>query len=186
MKYKKVLTLLVVGLFALITSGIGLTYAYYNQQVTGVVSGQTSDFAGEISIVAGTHTNIIPTSSTADNVYFYIKNYTGADNNATAITETKMNYVLTFSKPTWGSGCTNPVSYELYRINESNGSETSVSLTNNSTNQVSGAISFSLTSPQRHYYRLALKWNMTYNSAACYAGKTFSVSMSANMYQANE
>ena len=179
MRYKKVLALLVIFLFILVTSGIGLTYAYYGGEITGAVTGKTSNLTGEISVAAGTHTNIIPSSTTVDNIYFYVKNYTGTDSNPSVSSEVRLSYNLSFSLPTWGSGCTNPVSYKLYKIDESDNSETQITLSNNAT----GAINFGMISAERDYYRLALQWNTAYNSATCYAGKTSSVSITANIYQ---
>ena len=72
--YKAILILLVFLLISLISTGIGVTYAYYRTQVTGAVSGKTSDYDSEIQVVTETH-NIIPASNVAvDEVNFYIKN----------------------------------------------------------------------------------------------------------------
>ena len=66
MKYKAILILLVVLLICLVTGGIGVTYAYYKTEVTGAVSGKSSDYAGEIEVVSDTHTNIVPASTVVD------------------------------------------------------------------------------------------------------------------------
>lgn len=178
--YKGVLILLVFLLISLVTTGIGVSYAYYQGTVTGAVSAKTSDYTGEISVDAGTH-NITPASgSEVDVISFYVKNYTGSDANPTNSSEVYLSYKLSFTLPTWDSGCTNPVSYRLFAVNDANNSETEVTLDNN---QETGAIAFDLISAEKDHYRLKLYWNMNYNSASCFAGKSKSVGINANMYQ---
>lgn len=181
MRYKGVLVLLVILMICLVTSGIGVTYAYYKTEVTGAVTGKSSDYAGEIEIVSDTHTDIVPSSSVVDEIEFYVKNYTGTDASPTNTSEVYLSYVLTFTPPTWASGCTNPVTFKLYQVNESTDAETEVTLTNNKT----GAINFSLISAEKDMYRLKMYWNTSYNTASCYAGKTGTVGIAANIYQTN-
>ena len=115
------------------------------------------------------------------NLVFYVKNYTGTDANPTNTSEVYLSYELTFTLPTWGSGCTNPVSYRLFQVNESTNAETEISLTSNKT----GTINFSMISAEKDMYRLKMYWNTSDNAASCYAGKTGSVGISANIYQTN-
>ena len=125
--------------------GLGLTTAYYRQTITGAATGKTSDYEGEVTVVSETHT-ITPASNVAvDEIKFYVKNYTGSDSNPTNSSEVYLTYELTFTLPTWGSGCTNPISYRLFSVNESTNSETEVTLTNN----VTAAINFSLASVEK-------------------------------------
>lgn len=176
-RYKALLILLVFLFITLITTGIGVTYAYYQTTVTGAITNRTSKHNEEIEIVDSTHT-IIPAASVAvDEIEFYVKNYTGSDATPTAISEVYLTYVLTFTLPTWESGCTNPISYKLYSITGTN-TETEVSLSSNKT----GAIDFGLDTEKDHY-KLKLYWNMSYNSASCYAEKSGNVGISANLYQ---
>lgn len=177
--YKLVLIVLVFLLITMITTGVGVSYAYYRTSVTGAVSNKTSDYACDIQVVSETHT-IVPASNTAvDEIKFYVKNYTGTDTSPTNTSEVYLSYTLSFTLPTWASGCTNPVSYKLYAVNESNNSETEVTLSNNKTSQ----IDFSLISAERDYYKLKLYWNMNYNSDTCYAGMSKNVGISADIYQ---
>ena len=179
--YKWLLILLVFLLVSLVTTGFGVTYAYYRTTVTGAVSNKTSDYTGEIQVTSGTHVLVPVASSPVDTIDFYIKNYTGTDsNNPTNSSEVYLSYTLTFSiTGNWGSGCTNPVSYRLFAVNDSNNTETEVTLTNNQT----GAIDFSLISAEKDHYKLKLYWDMSNNGATCYAGKSGSVGIATNMYQ---
>ena len=182
MNQKSLLSIVLFVLFGTFAAGLGLTYAFYQTEVTGAVSGKTSDYAGEVEIVSDTHTDILPTASSAvDVIEFYVKNYTGSDASPTNTSEVYLSYELTFTLPTWNSGCTNPVSYKLYQVNESTNAETEIALTNYKTS----AINFSMISAEKDMYRLKLYWNTSYNSASCYAGKTGSVGISANIYQTN-
>lgn len=182
MKRKNLLIILVLLLFGVFATGLGVTYAFYQTEVTGAVSGKTSDYAGEVEIVSDTHTDILPAASTAvDVIEFYVKNYTGSDANPTNTSEVYLSYELTFTLPTWGSGCTNPVSYKLFQVNESTNAETEITLTGNKTS----AINFSMLSAEKDMYRLKLYWDTAYNAASCYAGKTGSVGIAANIYQTN-
>ncbi len=177
--YKLVLLILIFLLVTMITAGIGVSYAYYQTSVTGAVSNKTSDYACDVQIVSDTHT-IVPTSNTAvDEIEFYVKNYTGSDTSPSNTSEVYLSYVLKFTLPTWDSGCTNPISYKLFAVNESNNSETEVALSSNQTSR----IDFSLISAERDYYKLKLYWNMNYNSASCYAGKSKNVGIAADIYQ---
>ena len=179
--YKLLLVALVFLFVSLVVIGISVTFAYYQTTVTGAVSAKTSDYTGEVEVVSETH-SIIPASNTAvDEIKFYIKNYTGTDANPTNTSEVYLSYILTFTLPTWGSGCTNPISYKLFAVNESNNNETEVSLTSNKT----GTINFSLISAERDYYKLKMYWNMSHNSSSCYAGKSGNVGISANIFQRN-
>ena len=62
--YKLVLIVLVFLLITMITTGVGVSYAYYRTSVTGAVSNKTSDYACDIQVVSETHT-IVPASNTA-------------------------------------------------------------------------------------------------------------------------
>ena len=180
-RYKWILVLLIFLFISLITTGIGVTYAYYRQTVTGAVATRTSDYTGEIEVVSETH-SILPASGVAvDEIKFYVKNYTGADNTPTNSSEVYLSYDLTFSLQTnWGSGCANPISYELVPVNQSDNTEgTPIQLTSNHTSQ----IDFSLISAEKDYYKLKLYWDMTKNGASCYAGKSGTVGIAANLYQ---
>lgn len=182
MKRRNLLIVLLVLLFGVFVTGLGVTYAFYQTEVTGAVSGKTSDYAGEVQIVSDTHTDILPAASVAvDTIEFYVKNYTGTDANPTNTSEVYLSYELTFTLPTWGSDCTNPVSYRLFQVNESTNAETEISLTSNKT----GTINFSMISAEKDMYRLKMYWNTSHNKASCYAGKTGSVGISANIYQTN-
>jgi len=176
--YKGLLVLLVFLFITLVVSGIGVTYAYYKTNVTGAVTAKTSDYDGELEVVSATHTITPAANTVVDTIDFYVKNYTGPDSSPTNTSEVNLSYVLTFTLPTWGTGCTNPISYKLYSVNASN-VETEVTLSNN----VSGARNFSLISAEKDHYRLKSYWNMTYNSAECYANKSGNVGISARIYQ---
>lgn len=166
---------------SLIVGGLGITFAFYEREVSGAVSGKTANYAGEIELISGGHNNIIPATDGVDQIDFYVKNYTGSDSAPTAASEVKLSYVLTFTLPTWPTGCTNPVSLKLYKVNESvqPEAETEVTLSSNSTS----AINFTLASAEKDKYRLKLYWNTTYNSVTCYAGKTGNIGINANIYQ---
>lgn len=181
MKYKKVLVILIFLAIVMISSGIGITYAYYKTEITGAVTGSTAAYSGEIEIGTGTHTNLVPASSTIDSIDFYIKNYSGTDANAKT-SEVYLSYILTFTPPTWGTGCNNPVSFKLFFVDDTNNSETEINLSNNK----SSAQNFSLISAQKHHYKLKLYWNTTLNSASCYAGKSGTIGIAANIYQTNK
>ena len=181
MKYKKVLVILVLLAIVMISSGIGITYAYYKTEITGAVTGSTAAYSGEIEIGTGTHTNLVPASTAIDSIDFYIKNYSGTDSSAKT-SEVYLSYVLTFTPPTWGTGCTNPVSFKLFLVNDTNSTETEITLSSNK----SSAQNFSLISAQKHHYKLKLYWNTTLNSASCYAGKTGTIGIAANIYQTNK
>ncbi len=174
-KYKILLVLLIFLFVTLITAGIGVTYAFYETTITGAVSNKTADFEGEIQVVSETHT-ILPAASVAvDEVKFYIKNYTGTDSSPTNLSEVFLRYTLSFTLPTWGSGCSNPISYKLYSVDESNNSETEITLSNNQ----APAVNFNLISAERDYYKLKVYWNTNLNNSSCYAGKSGNYGISA-------
>lgn len=181
MKYKKVLIILVFLAVVMISSGIGIAYAYYKTEITGAVTGSTAAYSGEIEISAGTHTDLVPASTEINSIEFYIKNYSGTDSSAKT-SEVYLSYVLTFTPPTWGAGCTNPVFFKLFLVNDTNSTETEITLSNNK----STVQNFSLISAQKHHYKLKLYWNTTLNSASCYAGKTGTIGIAANIYQTNK
>lgn len=180
MSKRKKITLLSILVFlfgSVVVYGIGMTMAYYTTTITGAFSGRTSKFDGNVEIVNSTHT-IVPASNNAvDTVEFYVKNYSGSDSSPTLLSEVNSHYTLTFALPTWGTGCDNPVSFALYSV-DSNG-EHSVTLTNN----VTGWIDIPMTGAVKHHYKLKLYWNMEHNDSTCYAGKSGSVGISANICQ---
>ena len=180
-KYKVMIIALVVLLLVFIAGGLGASLAYYQTEVTGAASGSTSSYAGEVEIVSGTHTSLIPSADVVDEIEFYVKNYTGSDSSPAATSEVYLSYMLTFTEPTWASGCTNPVSFKLYSVDEATDAETEVSLASNKT----GAINFDMISAEKDMYRLKLYWDTTNNSASCFAGKTGTVGISASIYQKN-
>ena len=179
-RYRGLIIILLFLFIISITTGIGVTYAFYQSTVTGAVTNKTSDYTGEVEVVSETH-SVLPEASVAvDEIKFYVKNYTGTNSNPTNSSEVYLSYVLTFSMTTsWGSGCANPLSYKLYSVNESTNTETEVSLSSNKTS----AIDFSMISVERDYYKLRVYWDMTNNSASCYAGKSGNYGISANLYQ---
>ncbi len=180
-KIKWLLVLLIFLFAALVVSGIGVSYAYYKGEVTGAVSARSAKYSGEVQVVSETH-SILPASSVAvDEIKFYVKNYTGNDNNPTTSSEVFMSYILNFSLPTWGTGCQNPISYKLYSVNQSTNAETEVTLTNNATS----TINFGLISAEKDYYKLKLYWDTTHNDVTCYANKSGNVGISANIFQRN-
>ena len=178
--YKALLILLIFLFLGLVTTGIGVTYAYYRNTITGAASIKTSDYTGEIEVVSETH-SILPAQNVAvDEIKFYVKNYTGTDSSPTNSSEVFLSYILTFSLTTnWGSGCTNPLSYKLYSVNQTNNNETEITLSNNKT----GEINFSLISAEKDYYKLKLYWDINNNGATCYAGKSGSVGITADIHQ---
>ena len=177
-RYKLVLSALIFLFLSLTLTAIGMSFAYYETSVTGAVSSNTSAFEPELSIVSETHT-VVPASNVAvDEIKFYVKNYTGSDSSPT-ISEVKLKYILTFTLPTWGTGCTNPISYKLYSVNQTTNAENEITLTNNATS----AINFTLIDAEKHYYKLKLYWNTTYNSTSCFAGKSKNVGISADISQ---
>ena len=178
--YKGVLVLLVFLFVGLMVTGIGVSFAYYRVGVTGTASTRSSDYDGEIEVVSSTHSILPASNAVVDTVEFYIKNYTGTDNSPTNTSEVYLSYILTFTLPTWGSGCTNPISYQLYSIAPTTNAETLVSL--NSSNQTP-EISFSLATQEKQHYKLKLYWDMANNGASCFAGKSGNVGISASMYQ---
>ena len=182
-KKSSILILLVILMSIAILTGFGVTFAYYQVNISGAVTNRTANYAGEVEVVSETHT-ITPASNVAvDEIKFYVKNYTGSDSEPTLANESEvyMSYTLALAFPSWGSGCTNPISYRLYSVDESNNNETEVTLNNNTTS----AIDFDLLTAERDYYKLKLYWNMTYNSVSCYAGKSGNVGITANIYQRN-
>lgn len=178
-KYKSYLAILVFLFISLIATGIGVTYASYQTPVTGAVAARTSNFTPELQVVEETH-SILPQSTIAVNeIKFYVKNYTGTDVEPTT-SEVYLKYNLSFSLPTWGNGCDNPISYELYSVDEANSTETKInSFANNALNNVQ----FQLMSAEKDYYKLKLYWDMTKNAASCYAGKSGNVVITANISQ---
>ena len=178
--YKLLLTLLVFLLFGTIVAGVGVSYAFYKTTVTGAASNKTSDYEGEIQIVSDNHTIIPATDTIVDEIEFYVKNFTGTNpNSPTNSSEVYLSYILTFTLPTWGTGCANPISYRLFAVDESNSSESEVTITSNKT----GQIDFSFIMAERDYYKLRLYWNMNNNSSSCYAGKSKNIGISADIYQ---
>ena len=177
--YKLLISISIVLFIALVVGGIGATYAFYRDTITGAVSGKTSDYTGEIEVVSETHSMIPEASVAVDEIKFYVKNFTGTSSEPTNSSEVYLKYVLSFTLPTWGSGCTNPISYRLFSVNESTNVESEITLTNNQTSE----INFSLIGPERDYYKLKLYWDMTHNSASCYANKSINVGISANVSQ---
>ncbi len=179
-KYKILIFIFLFLLAGVTVFGLCLTKAYYLQTVTGATTGKSADYEGEVTVVSETHT-ITPASGVAvDEIKFYVKNYTGSDNSPTNSSEVYLSYILTFTLPTWGSGCTNPISYQLYAVDESNNnSESQVQLTNN----VTGTIDFSFITAEKDYYKLKLYWDISNNGASCYAGKSGNVGISANIFQ---
>ena len=179
-KHKIALAVLLFLIAGVTVFGLGLTNAYYRQTVTGAATGKTSDYEGEISVVSETHV-ITPAANVAvDEIRFYVKNYTGADDNPTNTSEVFLSYKLTFTLPTWGTGCTNPISYGLVSVNQSNNEETTVQL---DSSNATGTINFEHATLEKDYYILRLYWNMDHNDVPCYAGKSGSVGIAANIFQ---
>lgn len=175
--YKSMLVLMVFLIMLVVTSGLGVTYAYYQKEVTGAVSARTSAYDGEIYIESETH-QIIPDEDTAvDTVTFYVKNYTGTDANPVN-SELNLSYIINLNLTNWFGACSNPVSYRLYSVDVNN-SEAELTLTNAQTS----TIDFSLITTQKHKYRLKLYWDLSNNGSTCYANKSGDVGISADIFQ---
>lgn len=178
-KYKIALIIILFFIAGVTAFGLGLTNAYYRQTVTGAATGRTADYEGEVTIVSETHT-VVPASTVAvDEVKFYVKNYSGSDSSPTNTSEVYLSYILSFTLPTWASGCAQPMSYKLFSVNESTNAETEVTLTNNATSD----INFSMMSAEKDYYKLKVYWDITKNSVSCYAGKSGTYGISADIHQ---
>lgn len=180
-RYLFILFLLLIFFVVFVSLSPKGTFAYYQTNVSGAVNAVTASYGGEVEIVSETHTFLPADNEVIDEIKFYVKNYTGTDQSPTTISQVYMSYKLAFTLPSWGSGCTNPVSYKLYSVNEGTNAETEVTLTNNQTSD----INFTLLSSQKHYYKLKVYWDTTNNSVSCYAGKNGSVSIDAELKQRN-
>ena len=181
-RYAIILILLIILFTAFIVLNTGGTFAYYQAGVSGAVNVRTASYSGEVEVVSTTHTLVPADNEEIDEISFYVKNFTGTDQNPTAISEVYMAYNLTFSFPTWSNDCENPISYKLYSVNEITDAETEITLNNNKT----ADINFGSIASEKDFYKLKVYWDVTNNSVTCYAGKNGTVGIDAELKQRNE